>query len=82
MPGFQVAAKTGTAETGARKEFTNSLVIGFFPYEKPKYAFAVILERTKAGNTVGAPAVMSNILQWIALYRSEMTSPARDVDPG
>ncbi len=75
LPGVTVAAKTGTAETGVRKEFTNSLVIGYFPYENPKYAFAVILERTPAGTVVGAPAVMRNILEWITLYRSEMASP-------
>lgn len=78
LPGVTVAAKTGTAETGVKKEFTNSLVIGYFPYEKPKYAFAVILERTHAGTVVGAPAVMRNILEWMALYRSQMVSPRAD----
>lgn len=74
MPGARVAAKTGTAETGARKEYTNSLIIGFFPYEKPKYAFAVILERSKAGTAVGAPAVMREILNWIRDHRPQMLS--------
>jgi penicillin-binding protein 2 len=73
LPGFPVAAKTGTAETGERKEFTNSLVIGFFPYDKPKYAFAVILERSKAGTQIGAPAVMREILFWVKQHRPEMT---------
>ena len=74
IPGFPVAGKTGTAETGVRKEYTNSLVIGFFPYDAPRYAFAVILERSKAGTLVGAPAVMPNILEWIAVHRPEMAS--------
>lgn len=74
VPGFQVAAKTGTAETGARKEYTNSLVIGFFPYDKPRYAFSVILERSKAGTLVGAPALMREVLLWIQEHRPEMTS--------
>lgn len=74
VPGFQVAAKTGTAETGARKEYTNSLVIGFFPYDKPRYAFSVILERSKAGTLVGAPALMREILLWIQEHRPEMAS--------
>lgn len=73
IPGFPVGAKTGTAETGVRKEYTNSLVIGFFPYDKPKYAFAVILERSKAGTLVGAPAVTRDILSWIKEHRPEMT---------
>src|SRR5205085_1717011 len=31
--------KTGTAELGTKKEFVNSWVTGFFPYESPHYAF-------------------------------------------
>ena len=75
MPTFHVAAKTGTAEVGAEKELTNSLVIGFFPYEKPRYAFAVILEHSKAGTAVGASAVMRNILEWINQHRPQMALP-------
>jgi penicillin-binding protein 2 len=75
LPGLRVAAKTGTAETGVRKEFTNSLVIGYFPYENPKYAFAVIMERSKAGTALGASAVMRNILEWVTLNRPEMAQP-------
>ncbi|OGG49080.1 hypothetical protein A3G63_02965 [Candidatus Kaiserbacteria bacterium RIFCSPLOWO2_12_FULL_52_8] len=44
-----VAAKTGTAQTGTRNQFDNSWVEGFFPYENPRYAFAVVLERGPAG---------------------------------
>ncbi len=43
---FAVAVKTGTAEVlvkGVTR--VNSWMIGFFPYEKPKYAFVVMLER-------------------------------------
>lgn len=81
IPGFPVAAKTGTAETGEKKEFTNSLIIGFFPHEAPRYAFAVILERSRAGTLVGAPALMREVLLWIKEHRPEMTSTAY-VDPG
>lgn len=72
VPGIRVAGKTGTAEVGVRKEFINSLVIGFFPYEKPKYAFAVAMERAKAGTGVGAPAVMSDVLRYVVENRKEM----------
>jgi penicillin-binding protein 2 len=65
MPGVHAAGKTGTAEVGVYKEATNSLVIGFFPYENPKYAFAVVMERAPAGTLQGAPAVMHNVLSWI-----------------
>jgi len=70
--GIAVAGKTGTSEVGARKEFINSLVIGFFPYENPRYAFAVAMERAKAGTGQGAPAVMSEVLRWIKENRPEL----------
>ena len=43
---YQLAIKTGTAQIGT-KEFLNSLVIGFFPYTDPKYAFAIVMEKGK-----------------------------------
>ncbi|MEN9390171.1 MAG: hypothetical protein RLZZ283_271 [Candidatus Parcubacteria bacterium] len=74
-PALAVAGKTGTAEVGVLKENINSLVIGFFPYDKPRYAFAVILEKSKAGNPNGAPAAMREIIQWIVENRPEMRNP-------
>jgi len=70
--GLSVAAKTGTAEVGVRKESANSLVIGFFPYENPHYAFAVVMERAKAGTPEGAPSVMRGILEWIVANKPEL----------
>lgn len=60
-----VAAKTGTAQIGIHNEYVNSWMIGFFPYERPRYAFAVVLERGPAGTLQGAPAAMNTFLQWI-----------------
>jgi penicillin-binding protein 2 len=74
VPGIHAAAKTGTAELGAHKEFTNSLVEGFFPYEHPRYAFAVVMEQAHAGTLQGAPAVMGQVLQWIAQNRPTMAN--------
>ncbi len=75
LPGLHAAAKTGTAEVGVKKEFVNSVVIGFFPYEHPRYAFAVAMERAKAGTLQGAPAVMGEVLRWIAENRTEYGAP-------
>ncbi|MBU6310436.1 hypothetical protein KGO06_00680 [Patescibacteria group bacterium] len=72
ISGAEIAAKTGTAETGVRKEFINSLIIGFFPFDAPKFAFAVVLERAPAGTMQGAPAAMRAILEWIAVHRPQM----------
>lgn len=59
----EAASKTGTAETGANKEFYNAWIVGFFPYSDPKYAYAVVMERGPAGKGVGGVYVMSQVFQ-------------------
>ncbi len=58
-----VAAKTGTAETGTRNQYDNSWVVGFFPYENPRYAFTVVLERGPAGTGSQAVNVMRDLFK-------------------
>lgn len=60
-----VAGKTGTAEVDAGKKYINSWVVGFFPYEKPRYAFAVVMERGPHDNTIGGVYVMRQLLDWM-----------------
>ena len=48
-PYLSIAAKTGTAQVGAQNQFDNAWVEGFFPYDNPQYAFAVVLERGPVG---------------------------------
>ncbi|MEO8637786.1 MAG: penicillin-binding transpeptidase domain-containing protein [Candidatus Taylorbacteria bacterium] len=67
----QIAAKTGTAELGTLKHYVNSWVTGFFPYEKPKYAFVVIMEKGPTGNPVGASAVARQFFDWVAVHAPE-----------
>ena len=64
-PEVKIAAKTGTAELGLRKEFVNAWVVGFFPYESPRYAFTVIMEKGPVKNTVGGVYVMRQVLDWM-----------------
>ncbi len=47
---FEVAVKTGTAETGPGRE-PNSWIVGFAPYEDPEIAFALLVEK---GGVAGA----------------------------
>lgn len=61
LPYMTVAAKTGTAETGVRNQYDNSWVEGFFPYEHPRYAFAVVLERGPSGTGEQAVNVMRDL---------------------
>ena len=60
-----IAAKTGTAELGIAKDFVNSWVIGFFPYNDPKYAFAVVMEKGPEDNHLGGVYVMRTLLDWM-----------------
>lgn len=66
-----IAAKTGTAELGALKQNVNSWVTGFFPYENPKYAFALIMERGPHTNLVGATSVMRKVVDWMRVNTPE-----------
>ena len=70
---LKIAAKTGTAEVGGKKNFSHSWVIGFYPYENPKYAFVAVLEKGPAGNTIGAPYAMKQFFDWLKLYHPEYT---------
>jgi len=71
IPQVKVAAKTGTAQLGTTKTYVNSLVVGFFPYDNPKYAFAVIMEKGKQSNTIGALFVMRQLFEWMAINTPE-----------
>ena len=66
LPYVSVAAKTGTAEVGTLKKSVNSWVIGFFPYENPRFAFAVVMEKGSPKNLIGAPYVMRQLFEWMA----------------
>ncbi len=68
---YSIAAKTGTAELGAYKEYVNSWITGFWPYENPKYAFVVIMEKGPVANTTGALSVMRQVLDYMAINKPE-----------
>jgi peptidoglycan glycosyltransferase len=62
LAGVRVAGKTGTAEVGPNREFTQPWFICFAPVDDPKLAVAVTLERQPAGSqggTVAAPIAKS-----------------------
>jgi len=68
---MKIAAKTGTAEVGTTKRRVNSWIVGFFPYENPKYAFVVMMEKGPSSNTVGALYVMRQLFDWIPVGAPE-----------
>ncbi len=66
IPEVKIAAKTGTAELGVTKARVNSWVIGFFPYDKPRYAFAVVMDRGMKGNTTNASYTARELFRVLA----------------
>lgn len=71
VPYVKVAAKTGTAQLGLAKNRVNSWVVGFFPYENPKYAFTILMESGPSSGVVGASSIMRSLLDWMSLNTPE-----------
>ncbi|MEI6396811.1 MAG: penicillin-binding transpeptidase domain-containing protein [Candidatus Taylorbacteria bacterium] len=71
VPYVNVAGKSGTAELGVSKARVNSWITGFWPYENPHYAFAVMLESGSVHNLIGAAAAMRQQLDWMHIYTPE-----------
>ena len=70
IDGLKIAAKTGTAQLGKNNEFINSTLIGFYPYDEPKYAFTVVFEKaiptsnqTQVLATISAHDFFNSILE-------------------
>jgi cell division protein FtsI/penicillin-binding protein 2 len=51
---YNVAAKSGTAQTGRRAE--NALVVGFAPYENPQIVFVVVAPNSLKDGTSSSDA--------------------------
>lgn len=71
IPAVKVAAKSGTAQVGLGNTNTNSWIIGFFPYENPKYAFALVMERGPKEASGNATRVMSEVIDYMSVYTPE-----------
>lgn len=71
IPELHIAAKTGTAQIGARNEAMNSWSVGFWPSENPHYAYAVVLERAPAGTLSGAAPGVLPFFRWLAANHPE-----------
>ena len=64
----RLAGKTGTAQLGVNNEFYNMWAVGFWPYERPKYVYVVLMDRGPAGTTVGAVSATHRALS--TLYQT------------
>ncbi len=64
-PEVEVSAKSGTAQVGFGNTNTNSWIIGFFPYQKPRYAFALVMERGPKSASGNATWVMRQVIDFM-----------------
>ena len=80
VPYVKIAAKTGTAQVGVSNQFINSSVIGFFPYEHPRYSFVIMLERSPHTNTIGASVAMREFVDWLAAHKPEYVGLSKPVE--
>ena len=71
VPYVKVAAKTGTAQLGLAKNRVNSWVIGFFPYDNPRYAFTILMESGPSSGVVGASSIMRGLLDYMSISTPE-----------
>lgn len=71
FPGFPIAAKTGTAEVGARNQFNNSWVAGFFPYDEPKYAFVILMDSAPVSSVMAATNAAYDLFSWMTAEAPE-----------
>jgi cell division protein FtsI/penicillin-binding protein 2 len=60
---MKLAVKTGTAQVGVGNARINSWVVGFFPYDNPKYSFAVLMEGAPSSASQSASFVMRDFFQ-------------------
>lgn len=67
LPDIQIAAKTGTAQVNLILKTLDCWTVGFAPYEKPKYAVAVLVQDGGSGGHTAGPLVQ-NIVRGL-VYR-------------
>ena len=71
MPAVKVAAKSGTAQVGYGNTNTNSWIIGFFPYDHPRYSFAVLMERGPKETSGNSTHVMRSVFDYMSVNTPE-----------
>ena len=70
-PYIKIAGKTGTAQTGWVKDgesLVHGWFCGYFPYDNPKYAMAVLAENGKSGSESAVPVFKEIAEEIIKFY--------------
>jgi penicillin-binding protein 2 len=75
IPGLDIAAKTGTAQTGKGKD--NAVFVCFAPADHPKIAIAVLIEKVGHGNEFAGPVARQMLLEYFRHPAEKPTIEAR-----
>lgn len=73
---FEIAGKSGTAEVGVKKDRIQSWITGYFPYDKPKYAFVVLCELGVIHESPTPNLLARDIFEYMYTERPELFSNA------
>ncbi|QGQ23258.1 hypothetical protein F1728_11500 [Gimesia benthica] len=71
---ISIAGKTGTAETGGGKN-DHAWFAGFVPAQRPKYAFAVVIEHGGSGSRVAGPVAQKLVRAMLDTSLLQPTQP-------
>jgi len=71
VPYVEIATKTGTAQLGVSNSRLNSWIIGFFPYNNPRYAFTFLLDNGPSSNSNGATTLARSLFDWMSINTPE-----------
>lgn len=63
---WQVAGKTGTAQTGLNKDRYHKWMVGFGPYEQPRYSVVVLLRAVKDPADPRAKQIFEEVMEVLA----------------
>ncbi len=62
---IKVAGKSGTAEVGVTRANVNSWINTYFPYESPRYALSIVMEKGPSEHLVSSTLAAKQFLEWI-----------------
>ncbi len=68
---IEVAAKTGTAQSGIRDKDDHAVFIGYAPYEDPEIAFAIIIPYGGTGGATAGPIAKEIIEAYLEIYHED-----------
>lgn len=80
IPGYQIAAKTGTAQVNPVLKLHDSWTMAFGPFDSPRYAVCIVVENGKSGGAVCGPLVQL-VMRGLKARDEGMKLPLHPLDP-